>query len=124
VIPVISTRILNHLAEPVKKDWVYIKTRLELYEKLSQDVVTSALGLLSLVESHKSVEEAESARIIALLGTFYLPLSLTAGILSMGGNFIPGAGKFWVFPVVAGPMTLLSFFLVIWAPKLIHNLQS
>lgn len=87
-------------------------------------MVSSAVGLLSLVESHKSVEEAESARIIAILGTFYLPLSLTAGILSMGGNFIPGAGQFWVFPVVAVPLTLLRFFLVAWVPKLIQNLRK
>ncbi|KFY82568.1 hypothetical protein V500_10459 [Pseudogymnoascus sp. VKM F-4518 (FW-2643)] len=101
--------------ESEEKDWVFIKYRLDLYEKRSRDVVSSAVGLLSLVESHKSVEEAESARIIAILGTIYLPISLTAGILSMGGNFIPGAGKFWVFPVVAVPLTLLSCFLVAMA---------
>ncbi|KFX93732.1 hypothetical protein V490_04723 [Pseudogymnoascus sp. VKM F-3557] len=104
-------------AKPEEKDWVFIKYRLDLYEKRSRDVVSSAVGLLSLIESHKSVEEAESTRIIALLGTFYLPLSLTAGILSMGGNFIPGAGQFWVFPVVAVPLTLLSFLLVAWVPS-------
>lgn len=116
--------ILTYLAKPEEKDWVFIKYRLDLYEKRSRDVVSSAVGLLSLIESHKSVEEAESTRIIALLGTFYLPLSLTAGILSMGGNFIPGAGKFWVFPVVAVPLTLLSFLLVAWVPKFIQKLKK
>ena len=45
---------------------------------------------------------------LALLGTVYLPLSLTAGILSMGGSFTPGQGQFWIFFVVAGPLMVLS----------------
>lgn len=91
------------------QDWLFIKKRLELYETRSRDVVASALGLLSLVESHKSVEEAESARILAVLGTVYLPLSLTAGVLSMGGAFIPGESQFWIFFAVSVPLMVLSF---------------
>jgi hypothetical protein len=91
-----------------QQDWLFIKKRLELCETCSRDIVTSALGLLSLIESHKSVEEAESARVLALLGTVYLPLSLTAGVLSMGGSFMPGQGQFWIFFVVAGPLMVLS----------------
>lgn len=95
--------------ETDQEDWYFIKKRLELYETCSRDIVSSALGLLSLIESHKSVQEAESARVLALLGTVYLPLSLTAGILSMGGSFTPGQSQFWVFFAVAGPLMVLSF---------------
>jgi hypothetical protein len=91
-----------------QQDWFFIKKRLELCETCSRDIVASALGLLSLIESHKSVEEAESARVLALLGTVYLPLSLTAGILSMSGAFTPGQGQFWIFFAVAGPLMVLS----------------
>ncbi|RDW65615.1 hypothetical protein BP5796_10307 [Coleophoma crateriformis] len=91
------------------QDWVFIKTRLEHWETRSRDLVSSALGLLSLVESHKSLEEAESARTLAILGTVYLPLSLAAGVLSMGGDFIPGKAYFWVFFAVALPLMFLSF---------------
>jgi hypothetical protein len=91
-----------------EQDWLFIKKRLELCETCSRDIVASALSLLSLIESHKSVEEAESARVLALLGTVYLPLSLTAGILSIGGSFTPGQGQFWIFFVVAGPLMVLS----------------
>lgn len=91
-----------------QQDWLFMKTRLTLCETCSRDIVASALGLLSLIESHKSVEEAESARILALLGTIYLPLSLTVGILSMGGTFTPGQGQFWIFFVVAVPLLIMS----------------
>jgi len=106
-----------------QKDWLHIKARLEHYETCSRDVVTSALGLLSLIESHKSVEEAESARVLALLGTVYLPLSLTAGILSMGGSFAPGQGHFWIFFAVAGPLMILSL-AATYTPTLISRLVS
>jgi Mg2+ and Co2+ transporter CorA len=106
-----------------QRDWVLIKTRLEHYESCSRVVVTSALGLLSLIESHKSVEEGESARVLALLGTVYLPLSLTAGILSMGGSFTPGQGHFWIFFAVAGPLMVLSL-AATYTPTLMRSLMS
>lgn len=96
------------ISEHDQRDWVLIESRLEQLETRSRHLVTSALGLLSLTESHKSVEAAESARNLALLGTVYLPLSLTAGILSMGGSFTPGEGHFWVFFAVVGPLMILS----------------
>lgn len=95
--------------KPWTKDWLFIKKKLELWENRTREIVSSALGLLSLVESHKSLEEAESARILAILGTVYLPLSLTAGILSMAGDFVPGKLYFWVFFAVAAPLMFLSF---------------
>lgn len=105
------------------QDWLFIKKRLELYETHSRDTLASALGLLSLVESHKSVEEAESARILALLGTVYLPLSLTAGVLSMGGTFLPGQSQFWIFFAVAGPLMVFSF-AATYTPAMIRSLIS
>jgi Mg2+ and Co2+ transporter CorA len=90
------------------KGWLFIQKRLELCETCSRDIFASALSLLSLIESHKSVEEAESARVLALLGTVYLPLSLTAGILSMGRTFTPGQGQFWIFFVIAGLLMILN----------------
>jgi hypothetical protein len=102
-------RISASASETDQQDWLFIKKRLELCETCSRDIVVSALGLLSLIESHKSVEEAESARVLALLGTVYLPLSLAAGILSMGGDFTPGRRQFWIFFAVAAPLMVLSW---------------
>ncbi|RDW59922.1 hypothetical protein BP6252_13009 [Coleophoma cylindrospora] len=108
----------NDSSSPELQDWVSIKTRLEHWETRSRDLVSSALGLLSLVESHKSLEEAGSARTLAILGTVYLPLSLAAGILSMGGDFIPGKAYFWVFFAVALPLMVLSFLSTLGLNKL------
>ncbi|PMD41160.1 hypothetical protein L207DRAFT_527819 [Hyaloscypha variabilis F] len=104
-----------------QEDWLFIRKRLEFCEASSRDIVASALGLLSLIESHKSVEEAESARVLALLGTVYLPLSLTAGLLSMSGSFTPGQSQFWIFFAVAGPLMAVSLGAT-YTPALMRNL--
>ena len=74
----------------------------------SREVVESASSLLSLVDAKKSLQEARDARSIAILATVYLPLSVTAGILSMGGDFILGKPKFWIFFVISLPILLIS----------------
>lgn len=41
------------------------------------------------------------ANTLTFLVLFFAPLSLTAEILSMGGNFLPGNQLFWVYFVAA-----------------------
>ncbi|KAH7109048.1 hypothetical protein B0J11DRAFT_545267 [Dendryphion nanum] len=99
------------------KDWQYLAKAIEGWNKRSSDNVQATFALLSVIGSQKSVDEAENARLLAILGTVYLPFSLAAGILSMGGEFAPGNGKFWIyFPIAA---SLLLFSLVpAFAPRL------
>jgi hypothetical protein len=111
---------LSSLGQKESQDWIYIKKSLELWESRAQGVVGSTLGLLSLVESNKSVEEAKSTRTLAILGTIYLPLSLMAGILSMSGEFIPGGARFWVYFVLALPLLFITL-LVSFSPQTIMN---
>lgn len=61
------------------------------------------------------VDEAENSRLLAMLGTLYLPLSLAAGILSMDGELAAGSTHFWTFFVAAilllAELLILAFIL-------------
>jgi hypothetical protein len=59
-----------------------------------------------------SSNEARSVDFLTSLATIFVPISLVAGILSMGGDFAAGQDKFWVFWVVAVPLILLGVVLI------------
>lgn len=63
--------------------------------------------VIALREAQASNVQANSVRWLTVLGTFFVPMSVVAGILSMGGEFLPGEGKFWVYLSVVCPLLLI-----------------
>lgn len=89
-------------------DWIYIQRKIDMWTSRSNDVATSASGLLSLVASYKSVAETKNTTFLTILGTVYLPLSLVASLFSMAGDFIPGKPQFWIYFTVSLPLLFIS----------------
>jgi len=97
---------------PEIEDWIYIQKRLESWTKRAKDLVHAVSDILSLTEAKKSLQEARSAGILQYLGTFYLPFSLVAAIVSMSNNFGPNQPRFWVYFAISVPLTVLSLILI------------
>ncbi|KAF2826296.1 para-aminobenzoate synthase [Ophiobolus disseminans] len=55
-------------------------------------------------EMRDQFSAAESVRWLTVLGTLFVPLSVVAGIMSMGGEFSPGGERSWVYLAVVGPV--------------------
>ena len=57
------------------------------------------------------VAQEESYRInrLTYLTALAVPLSISSGILSMGGDFGPGNSKYWVFWAIAIPLSAAVF---------------
>jgi hypothetical protein len=95
--------ISNRLSHPDVKnredaqDWINVHERLAMWTSRTKDLAALTLGWMSLVESKRSIDEARSSRILVMLGTFFLPLSLISSIFSMGEDFLPGRSKFWIY---------------------------
>ncbi|KAE9971449.1 hypothetical protein EG328_005554 [Venturia inaequalis] len=99
------------------EDWKYLLNALEGWKRRTSDDVQATFALLSLLEGQKSVDEAQNSGLLAMLGVIYLPFSLAAGILSMGGDFAAGADHFWIFFALAIPMLAMSLVLA-FTPRL------
>lgn len=99
------------------EDWKYLLNALEGWKRRTSDDVQATFALLSLLEGQKSVDEAQNSGLLAMLGVIYLPFSLAAGILSMGGEFAAGADHFWIFFALAIPMLAMSLVLA-FTPRL------
>ncbi|KAI9804474.1 MAG: hypothetical protein M1825_001373 [Sarcosagium campestre] len=90
-------------------DFLYIHRRmLELYRR-TETLAASLTGLISILESKRSLEEARSLKTLTLLGMVFVPLAFTSGMFSMSGDYLPGKRKFWVYIAVAIPLILAVF---------------
>lgn len=56
-----------------------------------------------------SLAEAKAVRALTVVGMLYLPLTFTSALFSMGQDYGPGQGKFWVYWAVALPAGILAF---------------
>ena len=60
-----------------------------------------------LQESRTSNEQARSVGRLTALATVLVPFSIIAGMFSMGGDFLAGQSRFWVFWAITIPITLV-----------------
>jgi hypothetical protein len=91
------------------QDWIYIKNRLKMWTHRAKVDINAISALKSLIEASKTEKMTENTLAIQWLGTIYLPLSLTAGLLSMVDNFTPGQSRFWIYWAISLPLLFLSF---------------
>jgi hypothetical protein len=87
--------------------WRVIRASCIDLQVMFEQLTNSYIQAVALREAQASNAQAKSVQWLTVLGTFFVPLSIIAGIMSMGGEFLPGERKFWVFFAVAGPVLLV-----------------
>ena len=102
--------------ESCEKDFHVIYRKLRGMKARSDDLISSFTGLAGILgnrqalkEANRSLHEAKSVKILTLLGMLFLPLSFASGILSMNGDFLPGASLFWIYFAIAVPLIVFVF---------------
>jgi hypothetical protein len=131
-----SVNLTSTMPEFLLADWKYISRKIELCIKETNQLIKPRLANLSVLDSKRSREDSKrasraserSVRIlessnqlnkqVQLLIVVFTPASFAYGLLSTGGDFLPGHKKFWVFFVVAVPLSIITqmaFF--IWTRK-------
>ncbi|MCJ1352630.1 MAG: hypothetical protein MMC33_002614 [Icmadophila ericetorum] len=67
------------------------------------------VGLLSLEEYGRSIEESKRVRILTILASIFIPVNLATSVFGMNVQEINGSGKnIWVFAVTAVALTTLA----------------
>lgn len=65
-------------------------------------IITS---LIQLVDSKRAISQAEDTRRLTYIAILFIPLSFITGIFSMTEPYGPGSDRFWIYWVVALPLT-------------------
>ena len=111
-------------------DFRYVHRRMLNLKTRLFELITSANGLIGLVEAIKSVEaadasrratdasteatkaslgEAKATRTLTVIGVLFLPFSFTAGLLSLGQDYAAGQPRFWIYWTVSLTIVCISF---------------
>jgi hypothetical protein len=102
--------------------WKSIRDITHVVEDITNTFANNYLQYVTIQEAHASNGSAQSLSRITVLTMLFIPLSTVASIFSMGGDFLPGATKAWVFWVVAIPVLLVLAY-VYWYQKLVRMWQ-
>lgn len=86
--------------------WRYLRCSCIDLQGMFQGLANSYTQVVALREAQTSNAQAQSVRWLTILGTCFVPLSIIAGVLSMGGDFLPGKSQFWVYFAVVVPLLL------------------
>lgn len=89
---------------------------------LTNSLATGYLQYISIQEARVSNGIAKSLSKITVLTMLFIPLSTVASIFSMGGDFLPGNSRAWVYWVVSIPV-LMMLACLYWREELVEGLM-
>ncbi|KAH7398590.1 hypothetical protein BKA66DRAFT_437634 [Pyrenochaeta sp. MPI-SDFR-AT-0127] len=90
--------------------WRSIRDLTGVVEGTVEAFATGYLQYVTIQEAHVSNSTAQSLSRITVLTMLFIPLSTVASIFSMGGDFLPGQNRSWIFWAVALPiLAILSY---------------
>ena len=87
--------------------WRYIRSSCQDLQGMFESLANSYTQVVALREAQASNVQASSVRWLTVLGTLFVPVSVVAGVMSMGGEYLPGENRFWVFFAVIVPVIVV-----------------
>lgn len=90
-------------------DFVAIYDRLVSYQNWAERLMNVITTSVNLMEMEKSLADSKSLARLTVLGFFFIPLSFIGTIFSMGGEFLVGQSKFWIYFAVSVPLNFSVF---------------
>ena len=99
--------------------WKSVSELTSLVSTMIHTLADSYLQYISIQEARMSNMNAQSLSRITMVSMLFIPLSTVASIFSMGGEFLPGERRNWIFWIVALPM-LVGLAWVYWQKTVIE----
>jgi hypothetical protein len=101
--------------DPILDDYEYLASRMRDLRDTCSARLNSITTMISLLDSRLAGRLSWAALIFA-------PLAYAAGLLSLGGDFAPGAPLFWVYWVISGSFLLVVLVVLYALPLLLPAL--
>ena len=89
------------------KELLSVLKRLQGFKEKMESLTSVVAGMLSVRQADLSQKESKLVSRLTFVALVFIPLSFTASIFSMGGDFLPGSSHFWVYFAAAVPMTFV-----------------
>ena len=89
------------------KELLLVLERLQRFNAKVESLTSVVTGILTVRQADISQKEAKLVSKLTFVALVFIPLSFTASIFSMGGDFLPGSSLFWVYFAAAVPITVI-----------------
>lgn len=64
-------------------------------------------SLVQLIDSRKSISQAEDVKRLSFIALVFIPLSYVTGIFSMADQYGPGSDRFWIYWDTSLPIAII-----------------
>lgn len=91
--------------------WQSVKDLMSVVEETVEAFADGYMQYVTIQEARVASGNAQSLSRITVLTMLFIPLSTVASIFSMGGEFLPGQPRSWVFWTVAIPLLMVLSYL-------------
>ncbi|CAK3911373.1 hypothetical protein IQ06DRAFT_380387 [Lecanosticta acicola] len=88
-------------------DFIHIHTRLRPFIARAMALDKTANELANLHANFKSIQYSELGLALSVFASVVFPATLVSSMLSMGNDYLPGQGRFWVFWAISVPVVFL-----------------
>lgn len=90
-------------------DFEFISTKIEDHGRRLESMLPVVTSLVQIIDARQSFAETSNISRLTVLALVFVPLSYISSLFSMNPTNSPGSDRFWVYFVVALPVTLLVF---------------
>lgn len=94
-------------------DLRYLEEQIEQHARSLEALGPIMTSLVQLIDSHKSITQAEDIRRLTYIAIAFIPLTYITGLFSMSEPYGPGRQYFWVYWVAAIPTAAIIMGLLI-----------
>ena len=91
------------------EDFEHLAQNVESCGRRLENMLPVVTYLVQIVDSQRSFAETANISRLTILALIFVPLAFVATILDMNSEYGPGGSRFWVYFVVAFPVTLVVY---------------
>lgn len=95
------------LLQPLIIDYQYISLRISECGQMLEHTVPTVTSAVQIFEARRAFIETANITRLTVLALIFIPLNYVSSLFSMQSSNAPGNSRFWVYFVVAIPLTLL-----------------
>ncbi|KAF8535911.1 hypothetical protein BDD12DRAFT_782107 [Trichophaea hybrida] len=108
----------HEFVSAMEEDFREISARLSISQQRVEGVLPVVTALVQILDGRRSYQETTNLTRLTYLALIFVPLNFCSSLFSMGGKIAPGGSEFWVYFVVALPLLVLTFGVVMVRPRM------
>ena len=96
--------------EMLSYDFEYIEKNIENVGRRLESMLPVVMSFVQITDARRSFAETANITRLTVLALVFVPLTFVSSLFSMNTELLPGMGVFWLYFVIAIPVTTLVVF--------------